>query len=54
MRLETVVGLLVAVVVPLWLVFEQLLAWKLFKRSPRTARRQVAAGGLPGAPARSR
>ena len=54
MRLETVVGLLVAVVVPLWLVVEQLLAWKLFKRPPRTARRRVATGSLPGAPARSR
>jgi hypothetical protein len=55
MTVESVVGVLIAVAVPVWLVIEQVVSWKLFEPSPR---RSMSGGltphNLPVAPARSR
>ncbi len=56
MATETVVGLLVALVVPVWLVVEQVLKWKVLVSwgAPDSKRDRTAAEKLPATPAGSR
>lgn len=50
MELETVIGYLVALAVPLWLLVEQAVSWR---RSAGQVQKQAHADRLPGKPASS-
>jgi hypothetical protein len=50
MELETAIGYLVALAVPLWLVIEQAMCWR---KSAKQAQKQVEPGRLSGKPASS-
>ena len=55
MTVESVVGVLIAVAVPAWLVIEQVVSWKLFEPSSRRpVPARLTPHDLPAVPARSR
>lgn len=55
MTIEGLVGVVIAVAVPVWLVIEQVVSWKLFEPSSgRSVPARLTPHNLPAAPARSR
>ena len=56
MSLHSVIGILVAVVVPLWLVVEQILKWRVLEpgRSPSPARTDTSRRSKAAIPDRPR